>query len=87
MNNHPLSNLASRREFIRRSAAASAVMTFSTTAPGVLCAAAAREPRTERILVVVEMAGGNDGLNTVIPHRDPNYRKSLEMPRFSRDFR
>ena len=28
-----------------------------------------------KILVVVEMSGGNDGLNTVIPYADPNYAK------------
>ena len=29
----------------------------------------------DTILVVVEMTGGNDGLNTVVPHRDPMYCK------------
>ena len=28
---------------------------------------------TGRTLVVVEMGGGNDGLNTVVPHADPRY--------------
>ncbi len=27
----------------------------------------------DRILVIVQLAGGNDGLNTVIPYRDDNY--------------
>lgn len=30
----------------------------------------------ERILVVVQLSGGNDGLNTVVPFRDPVYHRS-----------
>src|SRR5579872_3969951 len=34
-----------------------------------------KEPHPNRVLVVVEMAGGNDGLNTVVPYRqDPYYK-------------
>lgn len=29
----------------------------------------------DRTLIVVQMAGGNDGLNTIIPYNDPMYRK------------
>lgn len=32
-------------------------------------------PHWDRILVLVELKGGNDGLNTVIPFADPAYRK------------
>jgi uncharacterized protein (DUF1501 family) len=31
---------------------------------------------SERILVVVQLSGGNDGLNTVVPYRDELYAKS-----------
>src|SRR6267378_541943 len=41
------------------------------------------EKHPERILVVVELSGGNDGLNTVVPFGDPAYyraRPNLGIP-------
>ena len=34
------------------------------------------EKHPERILVVVELSGGNDGLNTVVPYADPAYYRA-----------
>jgi uncharacterized protein (DUF1501 family) len=34
------------------------------------------EKHPERILVVVELSGGNDGLNTVVPYGDPAYHRA-----------
>ncbi len=65
-----------RRLFLTRAATGSAVMTFGTSAPAVLCQAAATARSDDRLLVVVEMAGGNDGLNAVVPHSDPAYHQA-----------
>lgn len=44
------------------------------TLPGALQQAAAAAPRDDgRILVVLEMSGGNDGLNTLVPYGDDAY--------------
>lgn len=45
-----------------------ATTTTTTTVPEVDLGIAGRT------LVIVEMAGGNDALNTVVPHADPRYR-------------
>ena len=57
-----------RREFLNAVGAA----TVTAWAPG---AAFAQRPgvRYDRLLVLVELKGGNDGLNTVVPYADPAY--------------
>ncbi len=57
---------------------------FLTLAGGVSVALAARpslatpvpaRPHWDRVLVLVELKGGNDGLNMVVPYADPAYRR------------
>jgi uncharacterized protein (DUF1501 family) len=38
-------------------------------------AAPARPDSARRVLVVLQLAGGNDGLNTVVPYKDPLYAR------------
>lgn len=65
-----------RRRFLKSAAAASAVLTFGPQVPAFLQAAAQATTGSHgRILVVVELAGGNDGLNTVVPLRSDDYRR------------
>jgi uncharacterized protein (DUF1501 family) len=54
------------------------IFTIGSTASGLWRQAVrAAEPRRDApILVVLELGGGNDGLNTVIPHADDVYHKS-----------
>lgn len=60
----------SRRRFLQALGATAALPTI--TLPGFVTAAD-DAPKGGNILVLVELAGGNDGLNTVIPTRDPAY--------------
>lgn len=71
----------SRRQFLARSTAAG-VISIGASAPAFLNRAAwaasekKRENKDDRILVLVELAGGNDGLNTVVPFSDDAYQKA-----------
>ncbi len=69
-------SLSSRRQFLTTGAAATSVLTFGNRVPAFLQEAANHGKTDGRILVVVEMAGGNDGLNTVVPFDDDDYRKA-----------
>lgn len=77
-----------RREFLGLSAQGLGLLAFSQFAPQFLVRSTLAQtprPETDRpILVLVQLAGGNDGLNTVVPFADPNYhrlRPNLALPR------
>ena len=82
----PLSHFGSlpvihRRELLRRSA----LLSLSPVIPGFLArtAAAAEAGRDTRVLVVIQLDGGNDGINTVVPFGDEAYgklRRELRLP-------
>jgi uncharacterized protein (DUF1501 family) len=61
-----------RRQFIKRSATA---VTVSLVMPRLWIGnALAQSPQDRRILVVIQLAGGNDWLNTLVPYTDSTYR-------------
>jgi len=73
--------MLTRRSLLKRSA----MLSLAPTVPGFLSrtAMAAQPERDGRILVVVQLDGGNDGINTVVPFGDEEYarhRKELRIP-------
>ncbi len=73
-----------RRQFVALTAPA--MMAFGSASPRFLAHAAEKSKQTgdEKILVVVQMSGGNDGLNTVVPFNNDEYfkaRPKLAIPK------
>jgi len=65
-----------RRQFLTRTLQSSSLLAFGSMVPEFLANTAhAAEKGKDTILVVIEMTGGNDGLNTVIPYGDDLYHK------------
>ena len=64
--------MITRREFLARGLRDSSLIALAPTLPGFLArtARAAAPEKDGRILVVVQLDGGNDGINTVVPFKD-----------------
>lgn len=76
-----------RRNFLKATLTTSAVASFAPIAPEFLLRSSAgnvlKDAHRDRVLVVVQLAGGNDGLNTVVPYADDEYarnRSTLRLP-------
>jgi uncharacterized protein (DUF1501 family) len=71
----------SRRKFLQRSS----IVSLAPVLPYVFgrTAKAANPVADDKVLVVIQLDGGNDGLNTVVPYADDAYgraRKKLRIP-------
>jgi uncharacterized protein (DUF1501 family) len=77
----------SRRQFLTTSSVLAAGAGLSRFWRNVALAAPAADQAgaADTILVVIEMAGGNDGLNTVVPFKDPAYEKARPKLRQTAD--
>jgi uncharacterized protein (DUF1501 family) len=74
-----------RRQFLKGSLAGASLLAVGNVIPGFLAnTARAAEAGKDTILVVLEMTGGNDGLNTVIPYADDLYIKNRPTLKYSK---
>jgi len=77
--------MLNRRDFLNRTLRGSSLVALGGVVPQFLVSAAGvARPGRDNILVVLELTGGNDGLNTVIPFKDEEYarlRPTLKLPR------
>jgi uncharacterized protein (DUF1501 family) len=76
--------LITRRTFLGSAVKRSSLLALAPFVPSFLAqtARATESDRDKRILVVIQMDGGNDGFNTVVPFKDPGYakyRKALRL--------
>jgi uncharacterized protein (DUF1501 family) len=71
-----------RRDFLRAGLGTSTLLASGLSVPAFLArtanvlAADRRTGSAGRVLVVLQLDGGNDGLNTVVPYRDDAYHKA-----------
>src|SRR5262245_21488848 len=66
-----------RREFLTHSLQGSSLLALSALVPQFVARTAqAAAAGKDNILVVLELSGGNDGINTVIPYADDLYHKA-----------
>jgi uncharacterized protein (DUF1501 family) len=80
-------NTYHRRGFLREGLSASTLVALGPSTIPLFLGRSARatleNPANDRVLVVVQLLGGNDGLNTVVPHGIDGYsrgRRALRIP-------
>jgi uncharacterized protein (DUF1501 family) len=70
----------SRRDFLKSIAGTSTLLSLSSAMPCFLqrtvWAAQSTNANSDNVLVVLQLSGGNDGLNTIVPYADDAYGRS-----------
>jgi uncharacterized protein (DUF1501 family) len=78
--------MLNRRQFLNRTLQTSSLIALGSIVPEFIAGTArAAAPGKDTILVVVELTGGNDGLNTVVPYADDLYHKARPTLRFTKE--
>src|SRR5579871_5799272 len=78
--------MLTRRRFLSHTLQGSSLIALGSLVPQfVFRTAQAAAPGKDNVLVVLEMTGGNDGLNTVIPYADDLYHKARPTLHQTRD--
>jgi uncharacterized protein (DUF1501 family) len=84
MNPHRfLSRPTTRRAFLQASGGALGYLSLTRSLSAFPSFPSFASPKPDRVLVLIHLTGGNDGLNTVIPFNDPDYyrlRPTLAVP-------
>jgi len=71
-----------RRDFLRLGAlGVSVASTYPAFVGKTAAATGEANPLDDRVLVVLQLSGGNDGLSTVVPYSDPAYGRAREINR------
>lgn len=75
--------MLSRRSFLQTSS----LISLSPLLPGIFCrtAQAASASVDSRVLVVIQLDGGNDGINTIVPFQDDAYGQARSELRLKTD--
>ena len=75
-----------RRQFLAQTLRGSSLVAIGSVVPQFVARTArAAPPGKDTILVVVELTGGNDGINTVIPYADDLYHKARPTLRLNKN--
>ncbi len=78
--------MLNRRQFLTHTLKGSSLVALNAMVPQFVSRTAqAAVPGKDNILVVLELTGGNDGLNTVIPYADDLYHKARPTLRQTKD--